>query len=102
MRVIAEKRLKEYWKRYPDTCGWLQNWHRTARAAKWKNLAELRVVFPHADLVKVKSDKVVTVFNVCGNNHRMITAIHYNTGVIYVLRLMPHAEYDRESWKERL
>ena len=102
MRVISEKRLKEYWKRHPDTRGWLENWHRVVCAAEWKNLAELRVAFPHADPVKVKSDKIVTVFNVRGNNHRMIAAIDYAKGRIYVLKLMTRATYDRNAWKKAL
>ena len=68
--------------------------------AQWKNLGDVRRAFPHADGVKVGSGKLATVFNVCGNKHRMITAIHYNTGKIFILRLMSHAEYSKDQWKD--
>ena len=81
----------------------MENWYKLACGAGWKSLEDVRRTFPYADVVKVGSGKSATVFNVCGNKHRMITAIHYyNTSKVFVLELMPHAEYSRERWKERL
>ncbi len=102
MWVITKRRLQEYWLRHPDARSWLENWCKIACADRWKSLEDVRRTFPHADVVKVGSGKSATVFNVCGNRHRMITAIHYNTGKVFVLKLMPHAEYSRDQWKEQL
>jgi len=32
----------------------------------------------------------------------LIAAIHFNTGVVYVLRLLTHEEYDLDRWKNEL
>ncbi len=61
-----------------------------------------RISFPHADAVRVGSGNSVTVFKVAGNKYRLVTAIHYNRQIVYTLRLMAHAEYSREKWKEQL
>jgi mRNA interferase HigB len=58
--------------------------------------------FPHADQVTVASKRTVTVFNIGGNNYRLITAIHYNTKIVYILRFLTHAEYDKDAWKKAL
>jgi mRNA interferase HigB len=50
----------------------------------------------------VKSGNDVIVFNACGNRYRLVTAIHFNRGQLYVLRFMPHAEYDKDNWKNQL
>jgi mRNA interferase HigB len=102
MWIVTKRRLREYWTRHSDARNWLENWYKVACGAGWKNLEDVRRTFSHADVVKVGSGKSATVFNVCGNKHRMITAIHYNTSRVFVLELMPHAEYSRERWKERL
>jgi mRNA interferase HigB len=102
MWVVTKRRLLEYWTRHPDARNWLENWHKIACETRWKGFADVRRTFPHADMVKVGSGNSVAVFNVCGNKHRMIAAIHYNSGKVFVLRLMPHAEYSRDQWKERL
>ena len=42
----------------------------------------------------------VTVFNISGNKYRLIVVIHYNTGKIYVRRILTHPEYDLGKWRE--
>ena len=59
-------------------------------------------MFPSADAVKVGTGRIATIFNVCGNKYRLITAIHYNTGLIFILRFLTHAEYSKNAWKENL
>jgi mRNA interferase HigB len=102
MWIITKSRLREYWTRHPETRSWLENWYKVAGKTQWKALDDVRKVFPHADGVKVGSGKSATVFNVCGNKHRMIAAIHYNTGKVFVLAMLSHAEYSKNQWKERL
>jgi mRNA-degrading endonuclease HigB of HigAB toxin-antitoxin module len=48
------------------------------------------------------SDRQVLVFNVCGNDYRLIVAAHFNRQMIYTLRLMTHAEYSKDEWKKDL
>ena len=63
---------------------------------------ETRKTYPHADQVTVRSGRVVTVFNICGNDFRLITAIHYDRQKVFILNFLTHAEYSRSSWKDRL
>lgn len=96
MRIISKKKITEFGAAHADSLGALLSWHAITKRAAWKNLAEVRRDYPHADLV---GDK--TVFNIRGNNYRLITAIHFNTGKIYIRDILTHAEYDRGDWKER-
>lgn len=48
------------------------------------------------------SGRTVTIFNVCGNDFRLITAIHYDRRKVFVLNFLPHSEYSRNHWKDRL
>lgn len=102
MRIITRKRLREFARQHPDAAEPLEKWHRLVREAKWKNLQDVRRVYPHADSVIVGSGSAVTVFNVCGNKYRLIAAIHYNRQRVYVLRLLRHAEYSKNFWKDSL
>src|SRR5207245_2395275 len=100
--VITRKRLREWARRYPDAKASLATWHAIAKKARWDSIAEVRMDFPRADGVVVRSGRVVTVFNIRGNNYRMITAIHYNTKRVYLLRLLTHGDYDKGDWKDQL
>ncbi len=65
------------------------------RKASYQSFAELRGDFPHADQVGR-----LTVFNVGGNKCRVIAAIHYNRGKVYIRAVLTHSEYDEDNWKE--
>ena len=102
MHVIAQRAIKEYADKYNDAANWLVTFLERAEAARWNSIADVRRVYPHADAVRVKSGNDVIVFNACGNRYRLVTAIHFNRGQLYVLRFMPHAEYDKDNWKNQL
>lgn len=102
MRVISRMALREFWDRHTDAESGLGDWYKTARQARWKNIVGVRRYAPNADAVKVGSGNTVTVFNIAGNKYRLVTAIHYNTGIVYILRVMTHAEYSKDRWKDEL
>ena len=102
MRIVKEAFLTLAAKEYPKAAGYLETWRKVVRAASWKSLAEARKTYPSADGVKVKSGRQVTIFNVCGNDFRLVVAIHFNRQVVFTLRFMTHAEYSKENWKDTL
>lgn len=59
-----------------------------------ENFAQLRQLFPSADLVGN-----FTVFNISGNNYRLITYIDYQAQIIFIRDVLIHADYDKENWK---
>lgn len=70
--------------------------------ANWHSPTDLKATFAYVDPVTVASGRTVYVFNIQSNAHRLIAAIHFNTQMIYVLGLMTHREYDRQTWKDEL
>jgi mRNA interferase HigB len=72
------------------------------KGARWASFAGIRSVFPSADLVTVASGRKVVVFNLGGNEFRLVCAVHFNTGMVFALRFLTHAEYSKETWKEKL
>jgi mRNA interferase HigB len=102
VRIIRIPFLVEAAARHPKARKWIENWRSIARAARWNNLNELRKTYPSADAVTVLSGRTVTVFNVCGNDYRLLVAIHYNRGIIYTLRFLTHADYSKDRWKTEL
>ena len=80
----------------------MDDWARLAVSGAWQNFVETRRMFPHADQIKVKNGRTVTIFNVCGNDFRLITANHYDKQKVFVLNFLTHTEYSRNTWKNRL
>jgi mRNA interferase HigB len=74
----------------------LAHWYGVLKKNNYRNFAELRRDFPHADQVGG-----LTVFNISGNKARLIAAIHYNRHKVYIRAVLTHAEYDAGKWKEK-
>jgi mRNA interferase HigB len=102
VRVIKVPFLVEAIKKFPKARKWIENWRCVVEKVQWKNIQEVRASYPSADTVTVKSGSKVVVCNVCGNDYRLIVAIHYNRGIIYTLRFLTHAEYSKDKWKHEL
>lgn len=95
MHIITKRRLKEAVAIHPDAEPSPRRWQKIVQAAHWQSLAEARADWPSAEAVGN-----LTVFNIAGNNYRLITYIDYDYGKIFIRQpLLTHAEYDREAWK---
>lgn len=94
MHVITKARLIEFWEKHPDAKNSLDGWYRLVRKGAFTDFNNLRATFPSADLVGV-----FTVFNIGGNKYRLIAAVHYNRGKVYIREVLTYAEYDRGDWK---
>jgi mRNA interferase HigB len=90
MHVISLKPLRDFWASHPDAEKPLLAWHREAEHAQWEAFADVREAYPHAD----KVGRFV-VFNIGGNKCRIVAAIHFNRGKVYVRHVLTHREYDR-------
>jgi mRNA interferase HigB len=95
VHVISRKKLLEAAREHGDLGGPLDVWYRIAQKARWKNLTEVRHLFPSADAVEE-----FTVFNIKGNAYRLITEINYRTGRIFLSYVLTHAEYTKGGWKK--
>jgi mRNA interferase HigB len=95
MHIISNKKLKEFAQLHPDAATPLDNWYKVASSAQWKNLAQIRQILSSTDAVGK-----FTVFNIKGNDYRLITSIDYQRQIIYIKYVLTHAEYDKEKWKD--
>jgi mRNA interferase HigB len=94
VHVISRKKLKEAAARHPELEGPLDVWFRIAKSASWQNFAEVRRTWASADVVGKW-----TVFNVKGNQFRLIAEINYRGQRIYIRHVLTHAEYSTSRWK---
>ena len=99
MRILKEPRLREYAKQHSRAASPLRHWRSVARSASWKKFADVKNTFGSADQITVPNGRRVVVFNIGGGAFRLITAIHYNRGIVYIRKFMTHAEYSKEDWK---
>ncbi len=91
MRVISKKILRACWERHADVKRPLQAWLEDIERADWKTPRDVQKAY--GDDAVLPDNRVV--FNIKGNRYRIVTKIHYNTGIVYIRFVGTHAEYDR-------
>ncbi len=94
MRLIAIKNLRANACRYPDAKKAVETWYLVVKNAAWSNLEDVREVYRDAESVGN-----FTIFNIKGNNYRLIVGINYVKQRAYFKFFLTHAEYDKDYWK---
>ena len=69
----------------------LRAWYAEANKAEWKSSAELKEQYWSASIVSAER----VVFNIKGNNYRLVVAIDYASQVLWIKWLGTHKEYDK-------
>ena len=99
MRVISRSRFKRFWEapNQADAEGPLRAWytHVSNRMVSWHSWANVTSSYRNASLVGN-----CVVFNIGGNTYRLVTRVLYRSQKVFVLKIMTHAEYDEDRWKQ--
>lgn len=96
MRVIARRTLIEFvatlegHRDHRAVKAALTAWFDEVRKAKWSSSAELKGQYVNASIVG--SERVV--FNIKGNSYRLVAAIDYEKGIVWIKWIGSHADYD--------
>ncbi len=85
------KTLRTFWEKYPDSRSQLEAWYHDARRASWKTPAEIKEIYRNVSIIGNNR----AVFNIKGNKYRLVVAIQYRFGIVYVRFVGTHEEYDK-------
>lgn len=91
MKVIAVSRLRNFWHRHPDSEQPLKAWYDEVRHASWQTPQDIRNSYARASFL----GRNRVVFNIKGNDFRLVVAVAYRFHAVYIKFIGTHAEYDR-------
>jgi mRNA interferase HigB len=93
MRIIAPKTLKAFWEKpaHDAAEGPMKAWISLTKGARWENLPQVKKTFNSADILP--GNRVV--FDIGDNTFRIITRIDYAFGIVFVIWVGTHAQYDK-------
>lgn len=96
MHIISRLLLIKFWEKHEDAEVPLRLWFKKVNQAKWKGINDLKKDFPSADYVG--NNRVV--FNIKGNNYRLIVLVFFDGQKVYIRFVGTHAEYDKIDAKK--
>lgn len=92
MHIISRKKLLEFCQQHTDAFNALDDWFKTAKKVKWRYLDDVKQVYLSADAVGN-----FTVFNIKGNDYRLIVSIDYESQTIFIKYVLTQSEYDKDK-----
>lgn len=98
MIIIQKEVIEDCKLKHPQSRKSLTSWELIISEADYSCFYELRQTFPKADWVHHQ----YTVFNIGGNNYRLITEIDYMASVIVTKIIWTHAEYSKFNNQDAL
>jgi len=90
MRVISKATLVRFWQKYPAAKSALQTWYEDASHAQWMTPKDIKLQYASASFVGANR----VVFNIKGNEYRLVVAVAYRFSAIYVKFVGTHGQYD--------
>ncbi|MDH4158412.1 MAG: type II toxin-antitoxin system HigB family toxin, partial [candidate division Zixibacteria bacterium] len=81
MKVIGEKRLKEFCRKHADARSRIDAWRCEAEDAAWKSFHDIKARFNSAS--QLSGNRVV--FNIRGNKYRLVVHVSYKMQIVQVL-----------------
>ncbi len=82
--------LRAFWHKHPDAEQPLKAWFEEATQASWSQPSDIKGQYRSASVLKNRR----VVFNIKGNEYRLIVAIAYRLQVVYVKLIGTRTEYD--------
>lgn len=92
MRIFTEQKIKEYITEHPESRVALQDWVQRVKRAEWKDFADIRRSFS-GSVDCVGNQRYV--FNIRGNNYRLIAVVRFTIKYVYIRFIGTHTEYER-------
>lgn len=102
MRVISRARLREFWQAHTTTEPSLKTWYRIVKEAQWDKPDDIRRTFGTSVDIFSDRKRLVYIFDVAGNNVRVICDVNFKTKIVYILFILTHKEYSKDRWKDLL
>lgn len=90
MRVYSKSTLRDFWEGHRDAEQPLKTWYSLVRGAEWNSPADVKQRYPGASILQ--NNRVV--FNIKGNDYRLVAALHYDTQRVFVRFVGTHKDYD--------
>lgn len=95
MRIFTEQTLNEYIKTHPDAETALQEWAVKVKRSDWTCFADIKRTFNSVDSIGDQR----YVFNIKGNNYRLVVVVKFTIQFVYIRFIGTHAEYDKIDCK---
>lgn len=96
MRIISIKTIRDFWEKHKNSEQSLKSWYHEVKKEKWKSPHDVKRNYKSASILINQR----VVFNIKGNQYRLVVSINYNLQIVFIRFIGTHDEYDKINAKE--
>jgi mRNA interferase HigB len=90
-RIIERRTLLDFADKHATARQPLLSWYDEVRQVVWKKPNDIKAMYGSADIINQKR----VVFNIKGNHYRLVADVEYEISLVFIVRVMTHADYDK-------
>ena len=90
MRIVSHRKLVLFYIKHIAAKSALEEWYSKVKDAKWTCFADMKKTFNSVDSIGNQR----YVFNIKGNNYRLVVVVKFTVQFVYVRFVGTHAEYE--------
>ena len=94
MRIVTHRTIVAFYEKHKDATTALQDWYSKTSEANWTCFADIKEAFNTVDSVGNKR----FVFNIKGNDYRLVAIVLFNIKMVYIRFIGTHKEYDKTDY----
>jgi len=90
MVIITKGAIHSFSKKHAAALIPLNEWYDKTKKVQWSSFSRVKLTFNSVDAIG--NDRYV--FNIGGNNFRIVAMIHFTIRTVYIRAILTHTEYD--------
>lgn len=90
-RIVSKRTIREFWEKHAEAKEHLQTWYQTVKSAEWRTPNDIKEFYATKNILK--NSRVV--FNIKGNDYRLVAMINYARQWLFIRFVGLHKEYDK-------
>ena len=94
MQILGLPIIEAFKKDHAASRGPLDAWRNAVEREDWKTSHDIKHRYRSADFL---ADNTV-IFNIKGNSYRLVVKVRYQNGIVVVLWVGTHADYDKKRF----
>ena len=94
MEILGKGKLEQFRRKHPDSRKVLTRWIADVEREDWQTPQDIKNLYRSVDFLADNR----AIFNIRGNNYRLVVQIRYINGIIRIEWIGTHAEYSKKEF----
>ncbi|MBN1834139.1 MAG: type II toxin-antitoxin system HigB family toxin [Deltaproteobacteria bacterium] len=94
MKIVSREQILQFIEKHSDAKGAIESWWQETIEANWREPKDIKERYRTVSFLGGN----IVIFNIKGNNYRLVVKIAYQQKTVLIKWIGTHAEYDKQQF----